>query len=194
MLVQRFADGPEAPPPSGWPAAVRREFERVPEYEYAAPGGARWMTLDELAEDAPPAGGVAAGGVLYQQITPARGWVTGEGPTEEGRLPAGRLVLSVTMDVAEPGLGEFHGWYDEEHLPALLAVPEISAARRFRAVGGDLPAGDRQRFLALYELSSDAFLGTEAWARASANTPRTERAMAHASWASQLYRSTGTAA
>jgi|SRR6185437_477382 len=185
-MVQRFSDG-DAPPPVEQPAADRRVFELVADYEYAAPGGRRWMTIEDV-----PEGGLApeatADRVLYEQIVPTKGWLTEEGPTDQGQFPAGRFVLSVTMDVLEAGLAEFHGWYDEEHLPALLAVPEITAARRFRAIGGDLPANGRQRFLALYEMSNDEFLTTEAWATAAANTPRTERVMVHADWASQFYR------
>jgi hypothetical protein len=92
------------------------------------------------------------------------------------------------MDVLDEGLDLFTGWYEEEHLPKLVAVPGIDAARRFRAVGGALAEPGRQRYLALYEFASLELLGTEAWAAAASMTPRTEQIVPYIIMMSQLYR------
>ena len=190
LLLQLSSDRPDGPVLSEHPQVIGTcTFERVADYEYAAPGGARWLTTHDLAQWDIDAGEVPeATAVVYEQIVPARGWLTSEGPVDHGELPAGVVVLSVTMDVEEDALDAFNGWYDEEHLPTLLAVPGIDAVRRFRAVGGDLPEAGRHRFLALYEFESSDLLATEAWASAAAITPRNEQVMAHARRASQLYR------
>jgi hypothetical protein len=48
---------------------------------------------------------------------------------------------------------EFNDWYGSKHLPAVLAVPGIVAARRYRA-------RDQDSYLAIYELDSDDLAGT----------------------------------
>lgn len=62
---------------------------------------------------------------------------------------------------------QYHRWYNEVHLPEVLAIPGIRSARRFRVRGEGI------RFMALYELdnadvlSSDRFL---TWRRNSEST------------------------
>ena len=51
---------------------------------------------------------------------------------------------------ADPGtvpLAEFNDWYDNEHIPARLAVPGFGSVTRFRAADGAQPG-----WLALYEI------------------------------------------
>lgn len=53
---------------------------------------------------------------------------------------------------------EFNRWYDERHVPDLLAVPGIVSAQRFAltdATGEGKPAWS---YLALYELETDHLL------------------------------------
>ncbi len=45
--------------------------------------------------------------------------------------------------------GDLAAWYDEEHIPLLMGVPEWLRIRRFELVGDDAP-----RFLAIHELAS----------------------------------------
>ncbi|MBT7664475.1 MAG: hypothetical protein HN608_06100, partial [Rhodospirillaceae bacterium] len=45
---------------------------------------------------------------------------------------AGGLLLNA-MNVTAEAEDDFNAWYDEEHLPALLAVPGTLSARRYRA-------------------------------------------------------------
>jgi hypothetical protein len=192
-----------------------RTYERVADYAHAAPGGLRWLAVHDLAG---PDGGIDAlsrvprtrgragsgdrtagvpasdGGdvvaTVFTQISPADGWLTGDGvaTAAPGQLPAGKAVLSVVMDVEERALDLFHGWYDEEHLPKLVAVPGIDAARRFRAVAGAQAEPGRQRFLALYELAGLDLLDTTEWAEAASMTPRTEQVVPHVAIQSQMYR------
>jgi hypothetical protein len=165
-----------------------REFALVPGYQFAAPNGARWLTLHELATAASvePAGdGVQ---IVFEQISPPAGWLTASGVVDDGPYPAGAAVLSVVMDVDRDALALFHDWYEEEHLPTMASVPGVRAARRFHAVGGALPESGRERFLALYELAGAEALSGGAWATASTVTPRTEKVLPHLAWASQLYR------
>jgi hypothetical protein len=49
---------------------------------------------------------------------------------------------------------EFNDWYDNEHGPARLTVPGISAGYRFRALDGQAPP-----WLAYYEMQSGVLGG-----------------------------------
>jgi hypothetical protein len=203
-LLQVWADD-GAPRVVDHPAVTSaRSYERMTDYAYAAPDGRRWLAVHDLAGTAAEAAGAgiveaataagdgpaAATVTLFDQIYPAEGWLTADGPTATGPFPTGKAVLSVVMDVAEEGLDLFTGWYEEEHLPKLVAVPGIDAARRFAAVDGDLATEPgRLRFLALYELANVGLLDTEAWEGAASMTPRTEQIVPYIVMMSQLYRS-----
>ena len=189
-LLHLWADG-DAPRVVDHPAVLgTRTYERMADYGYAGPVGRRWLTLHDLLPGTATVDvvGERIGPVtVFEQISPDDdGWLTGEGPVSAGELPVGQAILSVVMDVAEEGLDVFHGWYDEEHLPKLVAVPGIDAARRFRAVGGELAVPRRQRFLALYEFSGVDVLDTPAWATAAEMTPRTELIVPHVVINSQI--------
>ncbi len=88
------------------------------------------------------------------QVTP------GAAAAPEG---AGGLLLNA-MNVAPEGEADFNRWYDEEHLPALAAVPGTLAARRFRAEGS---TGGSHRYVALYHLAAPDVTNSEAWKRAA---------------------------
>ena len=77
-------------------------------------------------------------------------------------------AMSVDPDVEV----DFNTWYDQEHLPALSAVPGALCARRFRSRAGS------PRYLAIYHLDSPAVQASPQWKRA-ANTPWTERMRPH---------------
>lgn len=66
-----------------------------------------------------------------------------------------RHLFVVSSDAADGQDDDYHKWYDEEHLPAVLAVPGFVRAQRFVAVPatrGDLPP---RRYLTIYEIESD---------------------------------------
>ena len=66
-----------------------------------------------------------------------------------------RHLLLVSADAASGQDEQFQRWYDEVHLPDVLAVPGFVRAQRFVAVPsvhGESPA---HRYLAVYELETD---------------------------------------
>lgn len=76
--------------------------------------------------------------------------------------PKGAAGLLVNgMSAAPEGEADFNRWYDEEHIPALSAVPGCLLARRYVAANG-CP----QKHLALYHLESPDVVKTAAWAKA----------------------------
>lgn len=75
---------------------------------------------------------------------------------------AGALLVNA-MNVAAEGEDDFNAWYDQEHLPALLAVPGTLAARRYRSAE---TGGGSHRYVAIYHLSSAEVTQSEAWAKA----------------------------
>jgi hypothetical protein len=82
-------------------------------------------------------------------------------------------LLLNAMSVAPEHEREFNDWYDNEHIPALAAVPGTLCARRYRGTGAAA-----QRSLALYHLASAEIPKSTAWITA-ANTPWTERMRPH---------------
>ena len=52
------------------------------------------------------------------------------------------------MNIAPELEAEFNEWYDNEHIPALSAVPGVLCARRFRGTSGN------RKYVALYHLAS----------------------------------------
>jgi len=77
-----------------------------------------------------------------------------------GPQGAGGLLVN-GMSAAAEGEADFNRWYDEEHIPALSAVPGCILARRFVATNGCV-----QKYLALYHLESPDVVKTAAWAKA----------------------------
>lgn len=51
---------------------------------------------------------------------------------------------------------EFNRWYDEIHLPEVLALPVFSGAERFRLAEAQMFAEQRFRYLAIYEYRGTA--------------------------------------
>jgi hypothetical protein len=73
---------------------------------------------------------------------------------------AGGLLLNA-MNVEPAAEAEFNEWYDNEHIPALAAVPGVLCARRFRATSAN------RRYVALYHLVSPDVQATPAWKNAA---------------------------
>jgi hypothetical protein len=170
------------------------DLEHVPERE-AVPGfGAceRWIgadnphqavatydldTLEVLRSDAYKA-------IAYENLSPWSKRVTGmcnrilrfEGTqglagNMDAPVGAGGLLLNA-MNVAPEAEDDFNAWYDEEHIPALAAVPGTMAARRYKAEGGS------HRYVAIYNLESPDVTRSEAWAKA-VDTPWSARMRPH---------------
>ena len=73
---------------------------------------------------------------------------------------AGGLLLNA-MNVEPEAEAEFNEWYNNEHIPALAAVPGVLCARRFRATSAN------RRYVALYHLASPEVQATPAWKNAA---------------------------
>jgi hypothetical protein len=86
---------------------------------------------------------------------------------------AGALLLNA-MNVAPDAEGDFNAWYDEEHIPALGAVPGTLAARRYRSTQD----GASHRYVAIYHLASPDVARSAAW-NAAVDTPWTARVRPH---------------
>ena len=84
---------------------------------------------------------------------------------------AGGLMLNA-MNVVPEHEADFNAWYEDEHIPALAAVPGVLAATRYRGDGGS------HRYVALYHLASAKVPNGPAW-REAASSPWTDRLRPH---------------
>lgn len=76
-------------------------------------------------------------------------------------------VLLMMIDVKPEDEAEFNRWYNEEHIPELMALPGFLSARRFEV------EGEGHKFLAIYELENTRALNNPqylAWREASVST------------------------
>jgi len=173
------------------------DLEHIPERE-AVPGfGAceRWIgdgnpnfsvatydldTVEVLQSDAYKAIGGANLSVWSKRVTAKcerllrfEGTQTNPGDAD-APAGAGGLLLNA-MNVAPEAEDDFNAWYDEEHLPALIAVPGTLSARRYRsAVEG---AGVR-RYVAIYHLETPDVTRSDAW-KTAVDTPWSARVRPH---------------
>jgi hypothetical protein len=69
-----------------------------------------------------------------------------------------QFLYVARMDVPTPFEQLFNVIYDSEHLPALLTVPGVLAARRYKG-----STEDRPRYVALYRIADPAVLKSQAW-------------------------------
>lgn len=65
-----------------------------------------------------------------------------------------RAVLITSVDVAAGAEDEFNRWYNDVHLPEVLACPGFASATRYECTDG------QPRYLAIYELESEEALTT----------------------------------
>ena len=65
-----------------------------------------------------------------------------------------RVILVTTVDIAPEGEGPFNRWYNETHLPEVMACPGFLSAARYECVQGE------PRYIAIYELDSEGALQT----------------------------------
>lgn len=73
---------------------------------------------------------------------------------------AGGLLLNA-MAVVPEAEADFNAWYDEEHIPALSAVPGCLTARRFRIMRG--VSEGNQPYLAIYHLTAPEVCSSTHW-------------------------------
>jgi hypothetical protein len=87
---------------------------------------------------------------------------------------AGGLLLNA-MNIAPEAEDDFNAWYDEEHLPALAAVPGTLSARRYQARDD---SNASHRYVAVFHLESPQVARSEAW-KSAADTPWSARVVPH---------------
>jgi len=87
---------------------------------------------------------------VYEEI-----FTLGEQPAK-----AAPYVLAVRTNIPATLEDEFNSWYNDDHIPALVAVEGVYCARRYVAVEG------APKYLAVYELEDPDVTNTEAWGRA----------------------------
>lgn len=88
-------------------------------------------------------------------------------PEDRGHAATPASVLLVAFDIAAGMEGEFNRWYDQTHLPEMLAQRGIRSARRFEA------AQAPTQHLTIYEIDDPAVLEAPefvAWRDGSAST------------------------
>lgn len=85
-------------------------------------------------------------------------------------------LFIVSMDVAPDKEALFDEVYDTEHVPAILSVPGVTGATRYRVEPCEIPIGGRTKHLpdpsepryhAVYELEDPAVMQSAAWAEAA---------------------------
>lgn len=87
--------------------------------------------------------------------------------------PQGPGILISQADCPQELEPEFDAWYDDEHIPIRLALPEFELAERYHAIDAR-----SQRHLVLYHLSDVAVLQSAAYEdvkHGTGNTPLTRR-------------------
>jgi hypothetical protein len=151
-----------------------RRFEAVTDYPYATPGTARYLTIYELADES--AADETLMGTIYRQL----------GVTDRTVQRIGTALLNVMIDVDADHDAEYNAWYDEEHLPALVAVPGVVSARRFVDAHG--PGPGRHQYLSLYQLEDPAVVSSSAFAQAGAPSERSRPLAPYRSTHVGLYR------
>ena len=77
-------------------------------------------------------------------------------------------LLMVAINVTNENEDDFNSWYTEEHIPALLKVPGVLSARRYKSSEGT------HRFVAIYHLTQPEITKTDAWSIAI-DTPWSSR-------------------
>jgi len=75
----------------------------------------------------------------------------------------GLLIYAMNFDPAAEA--ELNAWYDEEHIPRLAGVRGCLMARRFRIANAE--SEGRQRYLAVYHLTSAEVSSSKAWQEAA---------------------------
>ena len=74
------------------------------------------------------------------------------------------MAVYTFVVTSRPGEGkdtEYNDWYTKQHLPDVLRIPGLVAARRFKLAGTQVqPTESAQPYLALYEVETDDIQGT----------------------------------
>ena len=86
--------------------------------------------------------------------------------------PVGDAIMHVFTHADASIVDDFHRWYEEEHVPALVACEGVFGARRFACTTRE---ADGYEFIAIYQLADVAVLEDGALFDAGKPTPWRER-------------------
>ena len=78
-------------------------------------------------------------------------------PPPQGAVAAASLKDYAVMVFSRPLAGkdsDFNDWYEQEHLPDMLAIPGFTAAQRFVTVKTGTPTSTLPPYLALYDVAT----------------------------------------
>jgi hypothetical protein len=75
--------------------------------------------------------------------------------TDGAGMGAGNLVFALCVDIDAAREAEFNEWYDNEHLPAVVACPGILSGHRYTAERVGSSPNDLARYWAFYEVESE---------------------------------------
>jgi hypothetical protein len=89
----------------------------------------------------------------------------------EGPAP---VILAVANSVPSETVDDMTAWYEQEHIPMLLAVPGWRRIRRYRLIGPSGLDGPGVGFLSLHELAGPSVLSEPGY-RAAVSTPWRDR-------------------
>ena len=78
-----------------------------------------------------------------------------------GTRMAAKILMEVRVNISPDKEQEFNHWYNNVHVPEILAVPGFMSGRRFQRI-----SGDEIKYMALYELESLDALRSEAYEQA----------------------------
>lgn len=100
---------------------------------------------------------------VYEQIYPEQGEYT---------VPPARFVFVVGHEVPRNRHQEFNAWYNNEHLPSLLAVPGFLTGRRFILAGRKIPpivdrGGSLSKYLTVYDIENESTFESDAFRKAA---------------------------
>jgi hypothetical protein len=86
--------------------------------------------------------------------------------------PVGDAIMHVFARADASIVDDFHRWYEEEHIPALVACDGVLGARRFACT---TPDDDGYEFIAIYQLADVSVVESAALFEAGKPTPWRER-------------------
>jgi hypothetical protein len=148
----------------------------------------RWLALYELSGtavlDSPDYQAVVAGGsdrekfimsnlaTLDRRIYTQLSEDSATGSTDAGG--AAPVILVVANSVPLAMVDDMTAWYEQEHIPMLLAVPGWRRIRRYRLTGPAPLDGPGLGFLSLHELAAPEVLSEPGY-RAAVSTPWRDR-------------------
>ncbi|MBH67398.1 MAG: hypothetical protein CMM58_03505 [Rhodospirillaceae bacterium] len=170
------------------------DLEHIPERE-AVPGfGAceRWIGVENInqavatydLDDLDVLNSSEYKSIAYENLSPWSKRVTGmcdrilrfEGtqilPGSESAPTGANGLLMVAINVAQKFDCDFNAWYDEEHIPNLINVPGVLAARRYKSLSGT------HTYVAIYHLEKSEVTNSPEWSEAI-NTPWSSRIRPH---------------